>query len=231
MESVLCKAGDFIWKMRTNIIVGNLGDSRCIVTKKDQVVFETVDHKPYTPTEEKRIIASGSHVVNKRVEGDLALSRAIGDFQYKEKKDLDPFDQPVSIEADITILERTDDMDYLILACDGVWDALKSEAVANMVNEEIESGKHLQDVIEEIMTFCIHSYDNITLLIIPLKEIPFYEAEEREPPKKEVDSVEISAKEALAPLFAKFEEGEKESVIVEDLDGKEKEKSEEEVVK
>ncbi len=50
-----------------------------------KVVMSTKDHKPYNCEEKDRIEAAGGHVFMKRVDGDLAVSRALGDFQYKDE--------------------------------------------------------------------------------------------------------------------------------------------------
>ncbi len=49
-----------------------------------KVVMSTRDHKPFDNDERDRIEAAGGHVFMRRVDGDLAVSRALGDFQYKD---------------------------------------------------------------------------------------------------------------------------------------------------
>ena len=50
----------------------------------------SIDHKPNNEGEQRRIEAAGGVVHMKRVDGDLAVSRAIGDFTYKQNKALSP---------------------------------------------------------------------------------------------------------------------------------------------
>lgn len=51
-----------------------------------QAVALSLDHKPVLPVEMQRIHESGGWVENSRVNGSLALSRALGDFKFKQNK-------------------------------------------------------------------------------------------------------------------------------------------------
>jgi serine/threonine protein phosphatase PrpC len=42
------------------------------------------DHKPWLTVEKERIESAGGCVAMKRVDGELAVSRALGDFQFKD---------------------------------------------------------------------------------------------------------------------------------------------------
>ncbi|KAJ2839475.1 hypothetical protein FBU31_000692, partial [Coemansia sp. 'formosensis'] len=62
------------------VYCGNAGDSRCIISTKGRAVALSHDHKPTEEVEFNRITSGGGFVEFGRVNGNLALSRAIGDF-------------------------------------------------------------------------------------------------------------------------------------------------------
>lgn len=75
------------------LVVANLGDSRAVLgtrsKRKLDVVRLSEDHKPEVPAEARRIHAAGGRVTLEggvaRLNGDLSLSRAFGDAEYKPK--------------------------------------------------------------------------------------------------------------------------------------------------
>lgn len=52
--------------------------------------------------------------------GNLALSRAIGDFEFKKSAELSPEQQIVTAYPDVTVHELSDDDEFLVIACDGM---------------------------------------------------------------------------------------------------------------
>lgn len=77
------------------IHVANLGDSRCVLGMMDgSAVPLSFDHKPSNPKEKQRLELYGFTVVNDRINGNLAVSRAIGDLPYKV------FSGPASLEIE-----------------------------------------------------------------------------------------------------------------------------------
>lgn len=70
--------------------------------------------------EKARIQAAGGFVDFGRVNGNLALSRAIGDFEFKKSAELSPEQQIVTAYPDVTIHEISDDDEFLVIACDGI---------------------------------------------------------------------------------------------------------------
>ena len=69
--------------------------------------------------EKARITAAGGFVDFGRVNGNLALSRAIGDFEFKKSAELAPEQQIVTAYPDVTVHDISDDDEFLIVACDG----------------------------------------------------------------------------------------------------------------
>jgi len=93
----------------THIIVANCGDSRCVLVRKSGTEEMSEDHKPYNDVEKRRIEGAGGSVTMRRVNGDLAVSRALGDFVYKHRSDLPAEAQQVSAEPEIKIVPRSPD--------------------------------------------------------------------------------------------------------------------------
>lgn len=68
---------------KTEILCSNAGDSRSVLSRKGKSKDLSVDHKPDLPAEKRRIERANGFVEESRVNGMLALSRALGDFEYK----------------------------------------------------------------------------------------------------------------------------------------------------
>lgn len=74
------------------LYIANAGDSRAVLCRKGTSLPLSFDHKPSHPTEKERIESAGGFISNfggmSRVNGNLNLSRAIGDLKYKGNKDV-----------------------------------------------------------------------------------------------------------------------------------------------
>lgn len=59
-------------------------------------------------------------IIDEFTPGNLALSRAIGDFVFKKNNSLTPEQQIITANPDVTEHQITDDDEFLVLACDGM---------------------------------------------------------------------------------------------------------------
>lgn len=105
----------------------NAGDSRMIASINGKVEVLSDDHKPNNEKEHKRICDAGGFVECNRVNGNLALSRALGDFMFKRNLNKIPEEQIVTAYPDVAEREITEDWEFAVLACDGIWDVLRNE--------------------------------------------------------------------------------------------------------
>ncbi|KAK4353216.1 hypothetical protein RND71_028734 [Anisodus tanguticus] len=115
------------------IIVSNCGDSRAVLCRNGVAIPLSVDHKPDRPDELNRIQEAGGRVIywdGARVLGVLAMSRAIGDNYLK------PY---VISEPEVTITDRTDKDECLILASDGLWDVVSNETACGVARMCLQS--------------------------------------------------------------------------------------------
>jgi len=190
----------------------NCGDSRAILISNGAVKYHTCDHKPGNPAERERIQAAGGSVMIQRVNGSLAVSRALGDFEYKNVQGKGPCEQLVSPEPEIHSIERIKDKDQMIvLACDGIWDVMSNEELAEYLLDRIRISNALDEICRNCLDTCLHkgSRDNMSIVTVALESapVPDAKAQEREAAldaKLEADIRELmraSANEAPTPFL------------------------------
>jgi len=138
------------------IFLANCGDSRAVVSRNKQVAVSTVDHKPINPTEKERIQNAGGSVMIQRVNGSLAVSRALGDFEYKNVPNRDPCEQLVSPEPEIFTEARVKASDeFLILACDGIWDVMSNDELCDFVRDRMQVTDSLEAICNCVLDTCL----------------------------------------------------------------------------
>jgi len=122
-----------------------------------------------TPAHERlRIISAGGSVRSNRVDGILAVSRAFGDFEFKNCANKSVVEQKVIPEPDIKIFRR-EGGEVLIIACDGIWDVVKNAACVDMLLQHIknENGS-IPKACEKVLDECLDkgSTDNMSLVAL-----------------------------------------------------------------
>lgn len=139
----------------SKIIFANCGDSRALLCNNKIVKFATSDHKPYNEEEKRRIENAGGSVMIQRVNGNLAVSRALGDYDYKSTPDLPPIEQLVSAEPEIDIIDRSDSDEFLILACDGIWDVMSNQDVVDYIYSRLQVHSDYSKITDELLETCL----------------------------------------------------------------------------
>jgi serine/threonine protein phosphatase PrpC len=113
------------------------------------------------------VLSQGGRIADNRVEGKLAITRAFGDISLRgccraDKKDLvfyDPFVRTYPLCA------RDD---FLVLACDGLFDVLKPKDIAAMVRKGLSKSHTPTKVAESLITSVMNlrSSDNVSALVV-----------------------------------------------------------------
>ena len=113
--------------------------------------------------------------MNNRVNGDLAVSRAFGDFGFKQNPGLSPIAQEVSCEPDVRVITRKENDNYLIFACDGVWDVYPyPKAFVRDMNDLLQEYKTCEEAVSRMVDLCLEkgSKDNISIMFVPFVNAP-----------------------------------------------------------
>ncbi|KAL8274400.1 hypothetical protein Esti_001722 [Eimeria stiedai] len=162
----------------TSIVVANVGDSRCVLCRGSEILELSQDHKPQLAEERIRIYAAGGYLEMGRVNGNLNLSRALGDLAYKSDCTLPPEKQILSGSPDIVSVQRDPlNDDFLIIGCDGIWELLSSAEVVEFVRRRIEHTDDLCQILKDLFDSLLspnpalfeYGCDNMTAFIVDLK--------------------------------------------------------------
>ncbi|KAG6525270.1 hypothetical protein ZIOFF_015224 [Zingiber officinale] len=158
------------------LVVANAGDSRCVISRKGQAYNLSRDHKPELEVERERILRAGGFIHGGRINGSLNLARAIGDMEFKQNKFLPAEKQIVTANPDVNIVELCDDDDFIVVACDGIWDCMSSQQLVDFVHEHINKETSLSVVCEKVLDRCLapttlgEGCDNMTMILVQFKK-------------------------------------------------------------
>lgn len=171
-------------------LCANAGDSRAVLCRGGRAVPLSEDHKPNDPREERRIRAAGGTVETQhavsgtqyRVNGNLNLSRALGDLEYKKNRSLRPEDQIICATPDFICEQRHAEDEFIVICCDGVWDVKSNQEVVDFVRKRLPEAHSASPayeapewICEELLDDCLSpdlrstkglGGDNMTAVII-----------------------------------------------------------------
>lgn len=162
---LVCKGTGRMW-------TANCGDSRAILSQSGKPIQLTRDHKVSDPEEQKRLQALGAEFVESNgaqyvkyhkpdVRLGLSVARSLGDHHFNEEKDI------ISGTPDLTARLLGPSDDFLVVACDGLWDVMDNQAVTDFVGGAIKAGEALDSIAASLAkkATSLGSADNISVII------------------------------------------------------------------
>eukprot|EP00916_Digyalum_oweni_P024916 GHVL01041135.1.p1 GENE.GHVL01041135.1~~GHVL01041135.1.p1 ORF type:complete len:368 (+),score=105.50 GHVL01041135.1:48-1106(+) len=176
-----------------NIYIANTGDSRCVLSRDGIAISLSNDHKPENVIEHTRIVDAGGYIHKGRVNGNLNLSRALGDHTYKKDMSLSQESQIISPLPDINKIIITEKDEFILIACDGIWEMGTTQSLItwlhDKINDEEKNKKNekneknekndMIEVVESLMDHCLApslleycglGCDNMSCVLIDLRE-------------------------------------------------------------
>lgn len=160
--------------------IANAGDSRIVLCQAGKAIELSEDHKPELDSERDRIIKAKGYITDGRVNGNLNLTRAVGDFGYKKDKSLEAAEQIITVAPDISSQDLLPQDEFLILGCDGVWDRKTSQEVVDFVKTRLDSkpqdapvSQIVEELLDDLIAPAVATYDglgcdNMTCMIVDL---------------------------------------------------------------
>ena len=191
---------------KKKLYFANAGDSRVVMCKKGVAEAMSEDHKPEMESEKTRIYKADGWISDGRVKGNLNLTRGFGDLEYKQNKNLKPEEQMITANPDIKVVDFTNDIDFVIIGCDGIWDCLKNQEACDFVSKklkddpDIKISKIVEDMLDTIVAKDLYNEsgvgcDNMTCVVIVFKKGNAKETEKGKETEKEKEKDKEKEKE------------------------------------
>ncbi|KAF0917897.1 hypothetical protein E2562_021622 [Oryza meyeriana var. granulata] len=185
------------------LVVSHIGDSCLVISRGGRPQLVTNFHRPYgnkktSLDEVKRIRAAGGWIVDGRICGEISVSRAFGDIRFKTRKNemlvkgvkegrwTEKFISRIKFKGDliisspeVSLVELGPDVEFILLATDGLWDYIKSAEAVALVRDQLRQHGDVQLACEALGQTALdrRSQDNISIVIADLgrtnwKELP-----------------------------------------------------------
>lgn len=148
-----------------SLLVANAGDCRAVLCRRGKAVAMSRDHKPDCASERSRIESLGGFVDDGYLNGELSVARALGDWDMKSSKG--SF-SPLSAEPEFHLADLTEEDEFMIIGCDGIWDVMSSDCAVDIARRELMRHNDPQQCSEELVLEALrrNPRDNLTVVVV-----------------------------------------------------------------
>ncbi|CAL9148429.1 unnamed protein product [Musa hybrid cultivar] len=148
------------------LLVANAGDCRAVLCRKGKAVEMSQDHKPIHASERQRVEQCGGFVYDGYLNGVLSVTRALGDWDLKVPP------SPLIAEPEFRHAILTEDDEFLIIGCDGIWDVMSSQYAVSVVRRGLRRHDDPQRCARELVmeALRLNTADNLTVVVVCFSE-------------------------------------------------------------
>ncbi|KAF8377457.1 hypothetical protein HHK36_030835 [Tetracentron sinense] len=170
---------------RRTMLIANAGDCRAVLGKRGRAIELSEDHKPNCTSERLRIEKLGGVVYDGYLNGQLSVARALGDWHMKGPKGSTC---PLIAEPELQETVLSEEDEFLIMGCDGLWDVMSSQGAVTIARKELMLHNDPERCSRELVREALkrNTCDNLTVVVVcfspeppPRIEIPKSRARSR----------------------------------------------------
>ncbi|KAK1295403.1 putative protein phosphatase 2C 2 [Acorus calamus] len=147
------------------LLVANAGDCRAVLCRKGEAVDLSRDHRPAYDAERERVMVAGGFVDDGYLNGVLSVTRALGDWDMKSPRGSP---SPLIAEPEFKQAVLTEDDEFLIIGCDGIWDVMSSQHAVGVVRRGLrrhdDPERGARDLVKEALR--LRTIDNLTVIVV-----------------------------------------------------------------
>lgn len=164
------------------VYVAHLGDVRAVLCNGGEMEQLTEDHCPCSDVERHRLTELGVEVSSDGyIHGRICISRAFGDWAWDSQEKF----PGVICQPEVQKVHLEDNSEFLLLACDGIFEKLSSKEAAQVVRRRLRSTGCPQAASEALVKEAHQrgSQDNLSAVVVVFKLPPKVSDSERSAPR------------------------------------------------
>jgi len=148
-----------------HLLVANAGDCRAVLCRKGVAMEMSRDHRANYVEECERVAASGGYIEDGYLNGVLSVTRALGDLDMKTP---DASASPLIAEPEFQQATLTEDDEFLIMGCDGIWDVMTSQHAVSLVRRGLRQHDDPARCARELVMEAkrLETADNLTVIVV-----------------------------------------------------------------
>jgi protein phosphatase 2C family protein 2/3 len=147
------------------LMVANVGDCRAVLCRKGEAIDMSQDHRPNYASERRRVEELGGFIDDGYLNGVLSVTRALGDWDMK----LPPgSSSPLIAEPELQQIILTEDDEFLIIGCDGIWDVMSSQQAVSLARNGLRRHDDPEQCAKDLVmkALRLNTVDNLTVIIV-----------------------------------------------------------------
>ena len=160
-----------------SLLVANAGDCRAVLSRHGRAIEMSKDHRPSCINERTRVESLGGFVDDGYLNGQLGVTRALGDWHLEGMKEMSDREGPLSAEPELKLMTLTKEDEFLIIASDGIWDVFSSQNAVDFARRKLQEHNDEKQCCKEIVQEASKrgSTDNLTVVMVCFNLDPKHE--------------------------------------------------------
>ncbi|XP_027364379.1 probable protein phosphatase 2C 27 [Abrus precatorius] len=157
-----------------SLLVANAGDCRAVLSHHGRAMEMSKDHTPNCIEERIRIESLGGFIVEGYLNGQLGVTRALGDWHLEGMKEMNERGGPLSAEPELKLMTLTKEDEFLLIASDGIWDVFSCQNAVDFARRRLQEHNDEKLCCMEIVQEAIKrgSTDNLTVVMVCFNSDP-----------------------------------------------------------
>ncbi|KAB2618862.1 protein phosphatase 2C 27 [Pyrus ussuriensis x Pyrus communis] len=151
-----------------SLLVANAGDCRAVLSRCGVAIEMSKDHRPCCTKERMRVESLGGYIDDGYLNGQLGVTRALGNWHLEGMKDAGERGGPLSAIPELKLTTLSKDDEFLIIGTDGIWDVFTSQNAVDFARRRLQEHNDVKLCCKQIVEEAIKrgATDNLTLVMV-----------------------------------------------------------------